>query len=81
MEPDQTSRSAASDRLLHCLSMSNIKNAMLIWVKIRCGWTDSYKTIVKFILYTIFYNTFNNFICNVESFAVQGSIRVEINAK
>ena len=32
-EPDQTPRSAASDMVLHCLSMSHKKDARLIWVK------------------------------------------------
>ena len=32
-EPDQTSRFAASDLVLHCLPMSHNQDARLIWVK------------------------------------------------
>ena len=32
-EPDQTPRFAASDLVLHCLSMSHKKDVRLIWVK------------------------------------------------
>ena len=32
-EPDQTPRFATSDLVLHCLSMSHKKEAMLKWVK------------------------------------------------
>ena len=35
-DPDQTPRSAASGRGLHCLSMSHKKDARLIWVKFCC---------------------------------------------
>ena len=34
-EPDQTLRFAASDLVLHCLLMSNKKDARFIWVKYR----------------------------------------------
>ena len=34
-EPDQTPHFAASDLVLHCLPMSNNKDARVTWVKIR----------------------------------------------
>ena len=34
-EPDQTPRIAASDLVLHCLPMSNKKDARLICIKVR----------------------------------------------
>ena len=35
-DPDQTPRSVASDLGLHCLPMSQKKDARIIWVKCAC---------------------------------------------
>ena len=39
--------------------------------KIRCGWTDPYKTIVKFILHSIY-------MCNIEKISLRASELLKI---
>ena len=56
-EPDQTTRFAASDLVLHCLPMSHKIDAKLIWVYLSCT-----GPLIKLFHYAIFQKFFHIFL-------------------